>query len=234
MIPFIQAKNYTKVSGVRTIDVIVTHDMEAPEAQATAENVARWGAGPTAPEASWHFAIDSDSIVQSVLVNDVAWHAPGANHNGIGLEHAGYARQSREQWHDAYSWEMLQRSAELVAQLCEQYNIPVRFVNATALKRGQRGITTHAEVSKAFKRSNHTDPGPSFPMTGYIALVRAALDAPPPTAEKKWPIPVPKWFWAWATWRLNGKVGKRPTGTPLVIPPWAWRRLKALQAARKD
>ena len=31
------------------------------------------------------------------------FHAPGANHNGIGLEHAGYARQSAEDWADAFS-----------------------------------------------------------------------------------------------------------------------------------
>lgn len=170
---FIQARNYTPGRKAR-IDLVVVHSMEAVEASSTAENVAAWFAGPNAPKASAHFCVDADSTVQCVRDEDTAWHAPGANANGIGVEHAGYARQSAAEWDDPYSRAMLARSAELVAGLCERHDIPIVFVDAAGLLRNERGITTHAEVTKAFRLSTHTDPGAHFPMAAYLAAVTAA------------------------------------------------------------
>lgn len=169
--PFLQAKNYTK-GRIKPVGLIVLHTMEAAEASTTAENVAAWFAGAAAPQASAHFCVDADSVVQCVQVSDTAWAAPGANANGIQIEHAGYAAQSAAQWADEYSQALLHRSADLVARLCSEHSIPPFFVDAAGLLRGERGITTHAEVSKAFKKSTHTDPGPNFPMTQYLSLVR--------------------------------------------------------------
>lgn len=47
-------------------------------------------------------------------------------------------------------------------------------------------------------------------------------------APKLWPIPIPSWFWSWATWRLEGKKTMRPAVAPARVPDWAWRRLNAL------
>src|SRR5688572_13889549 len=96
-----QARHYTPTSG-RQIDLVVLHDMEAPEKPATAENIASWFAGPNAPRASAHWCFDSNSAVRCVADKDVAWHAPGANHNGLGYEMAGYARQTGAEWLDPY------------------------------------------------------------------------------------------------------------------------------------
>jgi N-acetyl-anhydromuramyl-L-alanine amidase AmpD len=126
--------------------------------------------GP-APKASAHYGVDRDEILQYVLERDIAWHAPGVNHNGIGVELAGYASQGARDWADDYSAALLARSAELVSALCATYKIPVTFVEASGLLDGDRGITTHAEVSRAFKLSNHTDPGTNFPMTTYLQSV---------------------------------------------------------------
>ena len=49
-----------------------------------------------------------------------------------------------------------------------------------------------------------------------------------PFINKVWPIPLPQWFWAWASWRKSGKFGPRPAAAPSVIPPWAWIRLAQL------
>jgi N-acetyl-anhydromuramyl-L-alanine amidase AmpD len=127
-----------------------------------------------------HNCIDNDSIVQCVRDSNVAWHAPGANHNGIGLEHAGYASQRLEDWRDAYSTAELQLSAQLARELCDRYRIPVAFVDAADLRRRRRGITTHWEVSKAFRKTDHTDPGPNFPMDDYLAMVRDGAPDPTP------------------------------------------------------
>jgi len=170
-IPFVGARNYTRASG-RATDLIVIHTMEAVEKGSTAEAVATWFAGTHAPRASAHYCVDNNSIVQCVHEEDVGWHAPGANQNGIGIEHAGFASQTSAQWDDAYSVAMLDLSARLVADICRRRSIPVAFVNEAGLQSGARGITTHAAVTRAFRRSSHTDPGGKFPMDAFLAKVR--------------------------------------------------------------
>lgn len=167
--PFLQAKYYTKCPK-RAIDLIVIHDMEYPERLDGAENVAKFFERGGS-QASAHFCVDADSAVQCVKLMDIAWHAPGANHQGIGIEHAGYARQTAAEWADPYSEKMLQVSATLTASLCKQFNIPHSFVAAAGLLKGYRGFTTHSEVSKAWHKSDHSDPGPNFPMAHYLELV---------------------------------------------------------------
>jgi N-acetyl-anhydromuramyl-L-alanine amidase AmpD len=173
-IPFVQARNYTKGRS-NNIDVIVIHTMEAPEKPNTAEAVANWFAGPTAPQASAHYCIDSNSVVQSVHDGDVAWHAPGCNHDGLGLEHAGRAAQTKDDWNDDYSQRMLELSAQLVAEKCQEHHIPVVWLQAADLKAGKRGITGHKQVSDAFKRSDHHDPGTAFPVQAYLRMVRSHM-----------------------------------------------------------
>lgn len=169
------ARWFTAVKGTRQVDLIVLHSMEAPEKGETAESVARYFQGlPASRKASAHYNIDVDSIVRSVNDNDVAFAAPGANHNGLQFEHAGYARQKRGGWLDAYSKAMLLRSARLAARKCAKYKIPIRYVDAAGLKRGERGITTHHQVTLAFRRSTHTDPGKGFPIRWYLDQVLAA------------------------------------------------------------
>jgi N-acetyl-anhydromuramyl-L-alanine amidase AmpD len=173
-IPFVQARNYTRGRS-NAIDVLVIHTMESPEKPDTAESVADWFAGSTAPQASAHYCIDENSIVQCVRDEDVAWHAPGANHNGLGFEHAGRAAQTAHDWSDDYSVGCLELSAELVARKCEEHHIPVVWLQPADLRAGRRGITGHVQVSDAFKRSDHRDPGTSFPVQRYLALVRAHM-----------------------------------------------------------
>lgn len=179
--PFVGARNFTK-GREGPIDVLVIHAMEAAEQPDTAEAVARWFAGPDAPEASAHYLVDANSIVQGVRDEDIAWHAPGANHNGLGFEHAGYSAQRAEGWDDRYSRAMLGRSARLVAAKCRQYGIPAVWLFPADLLAGRRGITSHWNVSRAFRRSDHWDPGPAFPVERYVLLVRRVLRGTPARA----------------------------------------------------
>lgn len=178
---FIQARNYTDLHGAsRTVKWLVTHDMEHPEVPGAAHSVCQWFAGSTAPQASAHYNIDDAEIWQSVRDNDVAWHAPGANRYGLGFELTGYARQSPGDWSDRYSEAMLHRAAALFAQKARERSIPIRFCDAAALVRGEPGITTHWEVSKAFHATSHTDPGVNFPMAHFLDLIRGAAGGPLP------------------------------------------------------
>lgn len=185
---FRQARNFKPLTGaMRKIDLVVIHTMESPEKGDTAESCANWFAtqpvnGTIDPKTgrkfggtSAHYAIDSDSVVQCVREKDVAWAAPGANHNGVHLEHAGYARQTAAEWADDYSQRMLKRSAELAAEVCGRFVIPAWRVDAAGLRANARGITTHADVTLAFKLGSHTDPGPAFPMDQYLGWVLDAL-----------------------------------------------------------
>ncbi len=184
--PFVPSPHVTRTNG-RKIDLVVIHTMEMDEKGDTAESCARWFQNPTA-QVSAHYCVDNNSIVQCVRDQDVGWHAPGANHDGIGIEHAGRAAQTGRDWSDAYSTAMLERSAGLVAGLCRAYSIPVTWLSAPELLAGKRGITTHAAVSDAFKRGTHWDPGKGFPVERYLGLVRAALTGAAVPAEPTVPL----------------------------------------------
>lgn len=180
-IAFIQAAHYRK-GRLGAITGATIHSMEAPEKGSTAESVARYFARPDIRPSSAHYNIDSDSIVQSVKDRDTAYHAPGASHAHLGLEHAGYARQTAAEWHDPFSWAMLQLSAGLLGAKAEQYGFPLVYIDRHDLARGNlRGVTTHNEVSQAFHKSNHWDPGSGFPMREYLGMAAkgAHLIAPP-------------------------------------------------------
>jgi N-acetyl-anhydromuramyl-L-alanine amidase AmpD len=192
-IPKIQARHYTDTGPAgRLIDLLVVHTMESPEKPSAAEDVAKWFAGRSAPQASAHYCIDNNSIVRCVDDADVAWHAPGVNHNGIGLEHAGRAAQALKDWGDAYSVAELVLSARLSAALCRAYRIPVVYLRAPDLVAGRRGITSHREASAAFRLSDHTDPGLYFPIDFYLSTIKRELalgEQPAPAPPLKPPPP---------------------------------------------
>jgi N-acetyl-anhydromuramyl-L-alanine amidase AmpD len=170
--PFVESPNRTRTDG-RSVDVVVIHTMEIAERADSAEAVARWFARPET-EVSAHYCVDADSVVQCVRERDIAWHARGGNERSIGIELAGRAGQGRAGWADAYSYAVLERAAALTAEICARYAIPVRWLRAAALRRKARGVTGHVEVSRAYRKSDHWDPGPAFPVDHFLGLVRLA------------------------------------------------------------
>ncbi|WP_177166080.1 N-acetylmuramoyl-L-alanine amidase [Nitrosomonas ureae] len=169
--PFVPTKNFNKIDSIRSVRVIVIHSMEADEKGDTAEKIAKHFA-TTKKKKSAHICIDNNSIVQCVLDNNVAWAAPGANHDGIQIELAGYAAQKQPEWLDQYSTLVLENAAEVIAQYCLKYSIPIRQLTIEQLKdKKSKGIVSHSQVSEAFKMSSHTDPGEGFPWQYFLDRV---------------------------------------------------------------
>jgi len=156
------------------VRVIVIHSMEAPEGPQTAENVAAYFAKPST-KASAHICVDNNSEVRCVADEDTAWAAPGCNADGLQLELAGYARQTRKEWMDDYSLTMLGRAVKIVAAWCRKYSIPARRLTQAELRAGHKGLTSHADVSAVYKRSDHTDPGAGFPWDWFIKALQEEL-----------------------------------------------------------
>lgn len=171
-VPFVESPNVTRTDG-RPIDVVVIHTMEIAEHGGAADACARWFASP-ASKVSAHYCVDASRVIQCVREQDIAWHARGGNTVSIGIELAGYAGQGPRGWDDAYSWAVLERGAALTADLCARYGIEVRRLRAPDLVAGRRGITGHADVSRAYGKSDHWDPGPAFPWARFLRLVRTS------------------------------------------------------------
>jgi hypothetical protein len=136
--------------------------------------------------ASAHYVVDPGEAVQSAWDSVICWHAP-PNRHSIGVEmcdipgpvpgdRVSAARRKALRrvwrWRNDNQVAMLRRTARLVAELCAAYGVPPVFVDAAALRKGRRGITTHAQVSKAFRQSTHWDPG-WWPRRRFMRWVRA-------------------------------------------------------------
>lgn len=157
-------------SGARSrsqIKWVVLHSTEG----GTAESVARYF--HTTARASTHLVVDDKECWRMVPDLVIPWGAPGVNTGGLHIEQCGYARWSRDEWmrHSA----TLDRSAAKAARWAYMYGIPLRWVGPLGLKLGRRGVTTHADASKAFTPGGHTDPGPGFPKDYWMKTAKAYL-----------------------------------------------------------
>ncbi len=149
---------------VSDITLIVLHDEEA----STAQGAARYFQSPSSG-GSAHLCVDDQACYRCLEDNQIPWGAPGATHQGFHIEQAGYARWSAVIWFSHAR--TLRRAAYKTAYHCKLFRIPPVFLAASELKKGARGITTHAECSKAFG-GDHTDPGRAWPRRAFMVLVR--------------------------------------------------------------
>lgn len=150
------------------IRLVVIHDAEG----GIAKNVASWGASGQR-NASWHYVVDDTHLIQQVKDDVIAWTAPGTNRDGLQLEICGFARWSKLEWYRHQS--TLKRAAWQVARWCDRYGIPARWLTDAQLLGGGEGLTTHAQASRVYGGSDHTDPGPNFPKGYFLFLVQRRL-----------------------------------------------------------
>lgn len=150
---------------VRPVRLIVLHSTETPAA--TARAVATGFQDP-ARRASSHYVVGTDGVVSCVAESDTAWAAPGANADGVQIEQCGYAGST--DWTSGDGAAVVAATAGLVAGICARHSIPLRALTDGELAAGQAGIVTHAQVSRVYRRSDHWDPGPSYPMATLLAI----------------------------------------------------------------
>ena len=172
-IRFVQAK-YWRWQNRTAVDWIVLHSAEIWEKPSSAEAVAAYFLNPPVA-ASAHYVVDCDSLVQCVRTQHIADHCGHGNDRSVGIEQAGYAKQSEAEWLDAYGQQMLSLVAKLVAREARQWNIPLVKLTPADLIAGQRGICGHWDVNRAFpNNTGHTDPGIHYPWDVLLSMAKAA------------------------------------------------------------
>lgn len=141
---------------------------------ATAENEARYAKRRT-DETSSHFYVDHDSVIQSLDTKFLAWHAGNdeGNTRAIAVEITGENSWSKQRWLDEVDWNGL---VDLCAWICITHNIPAQRLSVTQMRFGSAGIYTHNDMRLAWGGTDHTDPGPNFPMDYLIARIRDELE----------------------------------------------------------
>lgn len=168
----------------KPIKRVVIHSTVSPCEPGGAENIAQYFKGPSAG-GSAHYVVDPKVVIQSAYDSVIAWHAP-PNQYSLGIEMcdipgpvpnakrgtAAYKAAKRSwRWTRPNQREMLRRTARLTAQLCLAYDIPIQWLTPYKLRLGTRGITSHNNVSTAFKQSTHWDPG-FWPRRWFMRMVR--------------------------------------------------------------
>jgi N-acetyl-anhydromuramyl-L-alanine amidase AmpD len=174
--PFIEAKHHGVKRTVK-VRLVVIHTPIWREAPDGAEGLGRYFHDmEDSRVASATLGVDSDSIVQYVKDSVVAYAAPGANHDGVHIEIVGTHLQTKAQWRDYFSITALALAADATAQYCLKYDLPIVHLTDDQLARGLPGVVGHDQVSRVYKKSTHTDPGPNFPWIRFMAYAKGAFE----------------------------------------------------------
>ncbi len=175
-----------------SIRYIVLHVAEAP----TAQGVARYFMQPDSG-GSANLVVDDFACYRSLGDNVIPWGAPPLNTHGFHIEHAGYAAWSRTRWLTLHRL-TIRRGAYKAALRSKWYGIPVRLLDAHELEQdfgeyvpvaGQEprfepgplhgGVVTHHTINEVYHQSDHSCPGPNFPVDVWMrdfTRFRKALD----------------------------------------------------------
>lgn len=146
------------------IRYVVIHCTEGPTAKSAAEYFTKISSG-----GSTNLVLDDKICYKTLEDLLVPWGAPPLNTYGFHIEQAGYVEWSKEEW--LLHTNTIKRCAYKTALRCHWYNIPTVFLSVQDLKDGKFGITSHNNISLAFHKTDHTDPGKHYPYDFYMEQV---------------------------------------------------------------
>jgi hypothetical protein len=151
--------------------LLVVHTSEGSEGPSSAENLCsfmtlpgdRFNPDGSRYGASYHYVTDTDRMLPATPDNVVAYAAAGANNDGIHICIPGKAAQTRAQWLDTISDGYLVQLADAMRDKAAEYKIPLVRLTVAEIIAGKAGYCGHVDISNAYHRSDHTDPGAAFP-----------------------------------------------------------------------
>jgi N-acetylmuramoyl-L-alanine amidase CwlA len=153
--PYLEAKHHGGAQD--KIKWVVLHSTVSPCKVGEAEHIAEMF-HDTDRFASAHYTVDPEERWQCVKDHVVAYHC-GYNYGSIAIEMCEYPSEIIERWDDPAHIKLERNAAHLTARLCIVYGVRPYFVGRLGLLAGIKGVTTHAQMSKAFHKSTHWDPG---------------------------------------------------------------------------
>jgi hypothetical protein len=155
---------------------VVLHDEEAPSAASAAEYFRSHKAGGSA-----HLCVDDNWCYRCLSNTTIPWGAAssfGRTRMASTSSRPGTRAGRHVIWRRHFR--TLNRAAYKTALHLHRFRLPVRFVTADGLLRGEKGVTTHAEISRASRKQDprharnytHSDPGRFWPRRFFMLRVR--------------------------------------------------------------
>ena len=156
---------------------IVLHTSEGGELTNSAEALSRFMESPghEVQRGLVQRRLRHQSVLLAVPYDVVPYAAGGGNAQGIHGCFPGRANQTRAQWLDDTSFAMIEQAALWILDVCDRYDIPPRRITWQQVKNGETGICDHYDITRAFKKSTHTDVGVDFPWDVLFDEIDAAL-----------------------------------------------------------
>jgi hypothetical protein len=182
---FVHSDRYGGIKS-RPNTLLVVHTSEGGELGTSAEALCNYMAQPgdrvsasgNRYGSSYQYVVDTDIMRPAVPDNTVSYSAPPANDYGIHYCIPGRAGQTRAEWLDANSRPHIAMLARALADKSAATRIPLRKLSVAQVAGGDWGVCGHHDISLAFGKSDHYDPGPQFPWDVLFTDI-ARLIAPP-------------------------------------------------------
>lgn len=151
--------------GTNTHQAIIVHTTEGDTAQGAIDQLRKDGN-------SYHIVIDENAKERRLLNDDEQAGAAMAHGNQVGL-HVALTGRSGQKWSEG----TLKTLGARMRAWSDKFGIPLKKIDASALRDGTKGIAGHADVSGAWHETDHTDPGGDFPWDNAIGKAKIAGNA---------------------------------------------------------